>query len=117
MSLVCSLNRTHRHAVAPSAEGFTHASSVIPLVRSSEFESATVTSVFVPLNESAPSVWPAIDHVPFAIVPLLPVPERSASVVPLPALKLYEATSPVGGGGAAFETVTVTADDVVVLPA
>ena len=28
--------------------------------------------------------------------------------MPLPASKLYAATSPVGGGGAAFDTVTVT---------
>src|SRR5919109_4488615 len=116
MSPGCSLKSTQRHAV-PRALGFTHASSVMPFVRSSDAESATVTSVEVPLNESAPPVWPVVDHVPFAIVPLLPVPERSASAVPVPASKLYDATSPVGGGGATFETVTVTGADVVELPA
>src|SRR3954447_19041636 len=95
---VCSLKMTLRHAVAPSADGFTQASSVIPVVRSSELESGTVTRVLVPLKDSAPPECPPIDHVPAAIVPLFPVPERSASAVPEPALKLYAATRPVGGG-------------------
>src|SRR3954469_9608963 len=117
MFAVCSLKSTLRQAVAPSALGLTQASSVIPVVRSSEFESGTVTRVLVPLKVSAPPECPATAHAPLATVPLLPVPERSASAVPEPALKLYEATRPVGGGGAVFDTVTVTAAAVVGLPA
>ena len=67
------------------------------------------------MNESAPNVWPAVDQLAPVIVPVLLFPERSASVVPVPPSKLYEATRPVGGGGAAFDTVTATDAEVVVL--
>jgi hypothetical protein len=57
--------------------GLTQPSSVIALVRSSVVESATVTTAFVPLNESAlpnlPALAPA--QVAFAIVPVLPLPD------------------------------------------
>ena len=45
--------------------GFTHASSVIPLVRSSELESLTLTRAFVPLKKSALPNFPAVDQVVF----------------------------------------------------
>ena len=66
----------------PRPSGRTQASSVIPVVRSSEAESGTVTNAFVPLNESAlpnlPALAPA--QVAFVSVPLLPLPDWSAAV-------------------------------------
>src|SRR5712692_8263779 len=94
MSLGRSLNSTQRQAV-PSALGLTHASRVIPVVRSSEAESGIVTRLDVPLNESAPPKWPALDQDVVATVPALPVPEASATVVPLPSSNEYAATRPV----------------------
>ena len=87
---------------SPPAFGRTHASSVIPVVRSSEFESATVAAAFEPLNESAlpnlPEPRPA--HAVLESVPLLPFPDRSAVVIPTPSSKPYAATSPLGGAAA-----------------
>ena len=88
MSPACSFMMTGPVAVA-EAVGRTQASSVIPVVRSSEFESGTLTKAFVPLKESAlpylPAAAPA--HVAFASVPLLPLPDWSVTVVPLPVSK------------------------------
>ena len=72
-----------------SAVGFTHASSVIPVVRCSEALSATLTRLFVPLNESALPYLPrpAPAQLVFVSVPLLPVPDWSAVEVPLPSSK------------------------------
>src|ERR687885_2490 len=50
--------------LAPSAVAFTHASTVIAEVRSSELESGTVTQLVVPLNERAPPEWPAAEAAP-----------------------------------------------------
>src|SRR5919199_6196737 len=107
-----------------SALGFTHASIVIPLERSSEFESATVTSDVAPSNEAAAPYFPAAVHVVEALrEPALPFPDVSAAVVPAPSSNESAATRPVGGGGggggggATLDTVTVTALDVVACPA
>ncbi len=102
---------------APAPLGRTQAESVIPFVRSRSFASATVTQSSIPSNESAPPFLPAADHSGPEIVPVWPLPVASASVVPEPALKPYAATSPAGGGGALLSTVTVTAAEVVWLPA
>src|SRR5258705_13114980 len=75
--------------------GRTHASSVIPFVRSSDALSFTTTTLLVPLNESACPSCPVVQVAPL-IVPLFPFPEISASTVPEPASKLYAATRPVG---------------------
>src|SRR5436309_13701966 len=77
--------------------GFTQASSVIPLVKCSEFESGTFTRALVPLKTSAFPYFPAVVQVAFEIVPLLPLPDRSATVVPEPSLKAYAATRPDAG--------------------
>ena len=53
-----------------------------------------LTRALVPLKESAPPYFPDVDHVVFDVVPLLPVPEASPTVVPLPSLNEYAATSP-----------------------
>jgi hypothetical protein len=71
-----------------------------------------------PLNESALPKRPVVILAAPVSVPLLPVPERSLTVAPDGSSKPYAATSPgPGGGGGALETVTLTAADVVELPA
>ena len=50
-------------------------------------ESATVTQALVPLNDSAPPYLPEAVQVALARVPVLPLPEASPAVVPLPSLK------------------------------
>ena len=80
------MNRIVRHELA-SAAGFTHASSVIPIVRSSELASGTVTQLDEPLKESAPPYLPLNAHAVFVTVPLLPDPETSLTFVPVPSLK------------------------------
>src|ERR1700754_1766312 len=88
-----SLRITVRQVPA-SAVGRTHASSVIPVVRSSEAASLIETRWVPAVKLSAEPNLPAADHVAPVIVPVLPLPERSASVVPLPASMLYAATGP-----------------------
>ncbi len=68
-------------------EGLTHASSVIPEVRSSEFESLMFTRALVPLKKSEFPNLPEVDQVAFESVPVLALPERSAVVVPEPSSK------------------------------
>ena len=94
------------------AVGNTHASSVMAAVRSSELESLTVTQSLTPSNDSALPYLPLVVQVAPEIVPVFPLPEVSASVEPVPASKLYAATS-------VFELDTVTllpADGVPRLP-
>lgn len=80
--------------------GLTQASSVIAERRSSEAESFIETRASSPLNDRAPPNLPAVVHVAFEILPVLPFPEASPIVAPAPSLKPYAATSPdriVGG--------------------
>ena len=71
-----------------SAAGFTHASSVMPVVRSSEALSATLTEPLLPLNASALPNLPALAQLaPPSTEPILPLPERSPVDEPLPSLK------------------------------
>src|SRR4051812_14211414 len=79
--------------------GLTHASIVMPVVRSSEFASATVTQSLVPLNESAEPNLPPAFHVAPETVPVLLLPDASVTVVPLPSSKLYAATRPCACAG------------------
>ncbi len=83
--------------------GNTHASRVIPVVSCSEGALGMVTRALVPLNVSALPNLPAAVQVAAVIVPLLLLPEESATVVPLPSLNAYAATSPAG----AFRVVTL----------
>ncbi len=100
----------------PNDVGYTHASSVIPVVKSSEAESFTVTSAVDPLKDRAcPNLPPA--HVAPLITPVFPLPEASATLVPVPSLKPYAATKPGGGGEVVLLTVTFITVLVVVLPA
>src|SRR5712692_5772764 len=74
--------------------GYTHASSVIPLVRSKVVESFTVTKLD-PLKERALPNLPCADQVGPVSVPVLEFPDASAVVVPVPSLNEYAATSPL----------------------
>src|SRR6267142_1489422 len=105
MPLVDSFITTLRQPV-PDV-GFTHASMVIPLVRSSDAASATVTHALVPLNDSALPYLPAVVHVALEIVPVLFCPDASLVCTPLPSLNPNAATSPFGFCDV-FETVTST---------
>jgi len=70
--------------------GRTHASSVIPFVRSSEDVSAIVTRDDVPLKLSAFPYFPAVVHVAPLNVPVFPLPDPSPAVVPSPSSKAKE---------------------------
>jgi hypothetical protein len=63
------------------------------VVRCSDAESVIVTSVLDPLNDSPLPYLPVV-HVAFVIVPVFPVPDASATVVPVPSLNPYAATRP-----------------------
>src|SRR5918996_3067462 len=108
----CSLTTAVCHVLL--VEGRSHASTVIPVVRSSVALSETVTHAFVPLNESAPLNLPPVTQVAPESVPVLPRPDWSPAVVPEPSSNAHAPTSPTEP---VFETVTGTATEVVVLPA
>src|SRR5262245_37823743 len=74
--------------------GFTQASSVIAEPRCRVAESGTLTVAFDPLKDSPLPYFPAAVHAAFASVPVLPLPEASATVVPEPSLNAYAATRP-----------------------
>jgi hypothetical protein len=94
-SFVNSFITTVRQAAPPAAVGYTHASSVIAVVRRSDAESATLTMLLVPLNVSALPYLPDVVQVALESVPVLLLPEASLVVVPVPSSKLYEATGPL----------------------
>src|ERR1041384_5262296 len=108
--------RTLRHPL--TVLGLTHASSVMPVVRSSDGASGMVTRSSTPSKLSAEPKRPCVDHAALPVtIPALPLPEPSPTDVPEPSAKLKAATSPIGGGGALLETVTLLAADVVEFPA
>src|SRR5512138_368716 len=74
-----------------ATEGLTHASRVRAVVRWNDGVSLIVTREFVPLNDSAFPYLPLAVHVAFAIVPVLPCPDASATIVPEPSLNEYAA--------------------------
>src|SRR3954449_13171308 len=74
--------------------GRTHASRVIPVVKSSELESGTTTTLPIPLNDSALPNLHEVFQVAPVIEPALPLPDRSASVVPAPSSEPSGATRP-----------------------
>src|SRR5436305_7609598 len=85
--------------------GKTHASSVIPVVKSRELESLIVTQSLTPLNDRALPNLPAVVRVAPEIVPGLPVPDASRAVAPVVSSKLNAATSPFSspaGPGVSF---------------
>ncbi|MEA2129081.1 MAG: hypothetical protein QOJ85_1972 [Solirubrobacteraceae bacterium] len=103
--------------------GLTHASSVMPVVRSSDAASATVTRSLTPSKLSALPNLPVVVRSGPLIVPALDCPEASAAVVPAVSSNPYAATRPAagggggGGGGVVLSTVVVTVAEVVVFAA
>ena len=85
---------TSRHLLL-TLEGFTHASKVMADVSRNEGESFTVTRALVPLKDRALPYLPEVLQVAPLIVPVLLLPDRSATVVPLPSLNPYAATRPL----------------------
>src|ERR1043165_4616020 len=83
---------TSRHTLV-TVDALTHASRVIPVVRCNEAVSLIFTVAFVPLNESALPYLPAVVQVALTTVPVFPLPEASATVLPVPSVKAYAATS------------------------
>src|SRR3954466_12569879 len=104
----CSFRATVRQIV-PRALGLTHASRVMPVVRSKVAESAIVTHALVPLNDSALPNLPAVLQVALLIVPGLPLPDESLTVVPVPSLTPWAAANP-----ADLPPVTVTETEALV---
>ena len=109
-----SLSRTVSQLATEFGE--THASSVIAVVRSSEFASGTLTKSFVPSNVSAPPNRPCALRAAPEIVPSLLAVDASSAVVPLASSKPHAPTSPFGST-AGLDTVTVIVVAVVRLPA
>ena len=74
-------------------EGFTHASSVMPFVRSRELASLILTKSFVPSNKMAAPYLPEADQPgPLVNIPVLLFPELSLAVVPVFSLNPNAAT-------------------------
>src|SRR4051794_6984935 len=95
-----------------SVAGFTQASRVRPLARSSDGESGTLTRSLTPSKLSADPKRPCAPHVAPEIMPLLFWPDESAAVAPAPVSRPYAPTRPLGGGGEPpLDTVTATGDD------
>ena len=69
------------------AVGRIQASSVIPVVRSSDALSAMVTMSLTPSKASAPPDLPAPVQAAPEIVPVVPLPELSGRLVPVAASK------------------------------
>src|SRR6267142_6144630 len=81
-----------------SAAGLTHASMVIPVVRSSGVLAApsmTVTQSLTPLNDNALPTLPATRVAP-VMVPLRALDDPSIAVAPLASSKPSESTRPAG---------------------
>src|SRR5919197_24263 len=106
-----------------SAVAFTQASSVMPVVRSSEPDEGIVTQLEEPLNDSAEPNLPAV-HAVFDAFPSSPRPDESCTVEPRPSSNEYDATRPTlsapGSIGAlktlawtlAFELFSITCSSV-----
>src|SRR4051794_19998738 len=104
---------TVRHPVR--ADGRTQASTLMPVLRWRSAASATVIQSLTPSNARSLRNLPVVCHVGPLSVPVCPLPEPSAVVVPVPSSKPKLATSPVGAGTVLL-VVTLRAADVVVLP-
>ena len=58
-----------------------------------------VTEAVVPLNVSAPPNLPDVVHAALPIEPVFPLPDVSATAVPVPSLKEYSPTKPENDAG------------------
>src|SRR3989442_11235781 len=99
------------------AVGLTHASSVMPVVRSSGVAAApsvTVTQSRMPLKDNAMPTLPGTRTAP-VMVPLRPLGDESIAVAPPASSKLSDKTSPApdggggGGGGGGGATLPMSA--------
>jgi len=90
-------------------DGLTHTSSVIAVVKCNDGASGIVTSDALPSNASAPPYLPALVQVARMTFPVLPVPDTSATLVPLPSLNAYAATG-VGPPAALMFAVVVAVE-------
>src|SRR5437867_1192667 len=79
---------------ANAEAGFTQAERVKEPERSREFESNTVTLAAMPSKYNAFPAIPAVHTGPFTNVPVLPFPEESTAVVPVPSSNFQYATRP-----------------------
>ncbi len=57
------------------------------MVSCSELELGMLTRALTPLKVSAPPYLPCVDQAVLAVVPVLALPEASATVVPVPSSK------------------------------
>src|SRR5262249_53085394 len=85
---------------------------VFPRVRLEEFAIETLS--LMPSKLTAFPYFPDVQPVPFVRTPVLPFPDASAVVFPLPSLKPYAATKPgelcatTGGAGHSTKYPTIT---------
>src|SRR5688500_9513220 len=89
----------------------------MPVVRSSDDASGMSTRSLTPSNDSAPLNLPSAVQVAPEIAPWLPEPDESEALTPEPASSDQAPTSPVGGGGVAFDTVTAIGVEIRWFPA
>src|SRR4051812_34962984 len=68
-------------------------------------ESATVTIELTPLNDSAPPKRPVGVHVAAVMLPMLPLPDASPTVAPVPSSKPHAPTSPLDTAAPAVGSV------------
>src|SRR4029077_17165495 len=99
---------TSRHVVS-TADGLTHASSVMPVERCKDGSSGIVTLAPPPSNWSAPPLTPLGVQVALAMVPSFPRPDQSMTCVPAPSSNEYAATRPVPPPLASVQLSTVAA--------
>ena len=96
--LGCSFINAVRHP--PNTDAFTHASNVIPDVKSNEFASGTDTTSSTPSNDTADPNRPDADHnAPPANEPPFPRPDESTTDNPEPLIepqRRHQATRPGG---------------------
>src|SRR5258705_10716954 len=89
-----------------TVDGWTQASSVIAVIKCNDGASGIVTSDALPSNDRALPYLPAAVQVAPINPPVLPVPEASVALVPLPSLNEYAATG-VGPPAALIVAVVV----------
>jgi len=95
-------------------DGFTQASRVMPVVRSSELESGILTRSLTPSKRSAFPYLPVVTQTgPFVNVPAFEFPDESERVVPDPSSNPYSATKP--GLAAAWTTEWVSRNKLVTM--
>src|SRR3954447_20444527 len=105
-------------AVPAFADGFTHASSVMPVDNASDALCATFTIEEVPLNESAPPnpVCPVTRIAPPS-VPSLPLPDESMATAPSCSLNDKVRTGPARAAGPSDTTKLIALPGATFVPA